>query len=230
MICMICSLWATANRWLQTNSHIQSHINYSIQIQRSKIEFQTPPKKLKIFVRVQTFRRGPPVLPCNFCHPDYRICWEDSTWSILALLFTWTLFLWTTFHLCNGFTLIITDCIFCPFSLPIAAQRPFSPSCDIAPWKCEQSIVWFSNFALILIYHCMEQQQRIGGHPPFPRSWPSQTWGTEPPLARRRLYCAEIPSYLTVCELALLPIPLPKDLLSSWIQTHGIFLLPSHCV
>ena len=24
---------------------------------------------LKIFVRVQTFRRGPPVLPCNFCHP-----------------------------------------------------------------------------------------------------------------------------------------------------------------
>ena len=25
---------------------------------------------LKIFVRVQTFGRGPPVLPCNFCHPD----------------------------------------------------------------------------------------------------------------------------------------------------------------
>ena len=25
---------------------------------------------LKIFVRVQTFRRVPPVLPCNFCHPD----------------------------------------------------------------------------------------------------------------------------------------------------------------
>ena len=25
---------------------------------------------LKIFVRVQTFRRGPPVLPRNFCHPD----------------------------------------------------------------------------------------------------------------------------------------------------------------
>ena len=24
---------------------------------------------LKIFVRVQTFRRVPPVLPCNFCHP-----------------------------------------------------------------------------------------------------------------------------------------------------------------
>ena len=25
---------------------------------------------LKTFVRVQTFRRVPPVLPCNFCHPD----------------------------------------------------------------------------------------------------------------------------------------------------------------
>ena len=25
---------------------------------------------LKIFVRVQTFRRVPPVLPCNFCHPE----------------------------------------------------------------------------------------------------------------------------------------------------------------
>ena len=25
--------------------------------------------RLKIFVRVQTFRRVPPVLPCNFCHP-----------------------------------------------------------------------------------------------------------------------------------------------------------------
>ena len=24
---------------------------------------------LKIFVRVQTFRRAPPVRPCNFCHP-----------------------------------------------------------------------------------------------------------------------------------------------------------------
>ena len=24
----------------------------------------------EIFVRVQTFRRVPPVLPCNFCHPD----------------------------------------------------------------------------------------------------------------------------------------------------------------
>ena len=24
---------------------------------------------LKIFVPVQTFRRVPPVLPCNFCHP-----------------------------------------------------------------------------------------------------------------------------------------------------------------
>ena len=23
----------------------------------------------EIFVRVQTFRRVPPVLPCNFCHP-----------------------------------------------------------------------------------------------------------------------------------------------------------------
>ena len=27
---------------------------------------------LKIFVRVQTFRRVPPVLPCNFCHPVSR--------------------------------------------------------------------------------------------------------------------------------------------------------------
>ena len=26
---------------------------------------------LKIFVRVQIFRRVPPVLPCNFCHPDF---------------------------------------------------------------------------------------------------------------------------------------------------------------
>ena len=25
---------------------------------------------LKIFVRVQTFQRVPPVLPCNFCHPE----------------------------------------------------------------------------------------------------------------------------------------------------------------
>ena len=28
---------------------------------------------LKIFVRVQTFRRVPPVLPRNFCHPDSYI-------------------------------------------------------------------------------------------------------------------------------------------------------------
>ena len=27
---------------------------------------------LKIFVRVQTFRRVPPVLPCNFCHPVHH--------------------------------------------------------------------------------------------------------------------------------------------------------------
>ena len=27
---------------------------------------------LKIFVRVQTFRRVSPVLPCNFCHPGWR--------------------------------------------------------------------------------------------------------------------------------------------------------------
>ena len=30
---------------------------------------------LNIFVRVQTFRRVPPVLPRNFCHPDYR--WKE---------------------------------------------------------------------------------------------------------------------------------------------------------
>ena len=29
--------------------------------------------RLKIFVRVQTFRRVPPVLPRNFCHPVWRI-------------------------------------------------------------------------------------------------------------------------------------------------------------
>ena len=28
---------------------------------------------LKIFVRVQTFRWVPPVLPCNFCHPKLGI-------------------------------------------------------------------------------------------------------------------------------------------------------------
>ena len=28
---------------------------------------------LKIFVRVQTFRRVPPVLPRNFCHPGYAL-------------------------------------------------------------------------------------------------------------------------------------------------------------
>ena len=30
---------------------------------------------LKIFVRVQTFWRAPPVLPCNFCHPDAWKLW-----------------------------------------------------------------------------------------------------------------------------------------------------------
>ena len=30
---------------------------------------------LKVFVRVQTFRRAPPVLPCNFCHPDAWKLW-----------------------------------------------------------------------------------------------------------------------------------------------------------
>ena len=31
--------------------------------------------RLKIFVRVQTFRRVPPVLPCNFCHPAWdKMC------------------------------------------------------------------------------------------------------------------------------------------------------------
>ena len=32
---------------------------------------------LKIFVRVQTFRRVPPVLPRNFCHPD-KDCIDDD--------------------------------------------------------------------------------------------------------------------------------------------------------
>ena len=31
---------------------------------------------LKIFVRVQTFRRMPPVLPRNFCHPDWQVPWK----------------------------------------------------------------------------------------------------------------------------------------------------------
>ena len=37
---------------------------------------------LKIFVRVQTFRRVPPVLPRNFCHPDddYDHSWLTGCW------------------------------------------------------------------------------------------------------------------------------------------------------
>ena len=37
---------------------------------------------LKIFVRVQTFRRVPPVLPCNFCHP----AWHSEHLCILSPL------------------------------------------------------------------------------------------------------------------------------------------------
>ena len=40
--------------------------------------------KLKIFVRVQTFRRGPPVPPRNFCHPG-KI---HGTWLIIRWLLT----------------------------------------------------------------------------------------------------------------------------------------------
>ena len=42
---------------------------------------------LKIFVRVQTFRRVPPVLPCNFCHPDvYRKASSPSLSLSLSFL------------------------------------------------------------------------------------------------------------------------------------------------
>ena len=39
---------------------------------------------LKIFVRVQTFWRVPPVLPCNFCHPAGM--WRLPTQNLLRLL------------------------------------------------------------------------------------------------------------------------------------------------
>ena len=32
--------------------------------------------RLKIFVRVQTFRRVPPMLPRNFCHPDLTYSYQ----------------------------------------------------------------------------------------------------------------------------------------------------------
>ena len=34
--------------------------------------------RLKIFLRVQTFRRVPPVLPCNFCHPGLSFAFVGS--------------------------------------------------------------------------------------------------------------------------------------------------------
>ena len=44
---------------------------------------------LKIFVRVQTFRRVPPVLPCNSCHPGpynnlLHNAW-DNRWSFTSI-------------------------------------------------------------------------------------------------------------------------------------------------
>ena len=41
---------------------------------------------LKIFVRVQTFRRGPPVLPRNFCHPDSQSTSSQYSYQQAVLL------------------------------------------------------------------------------------------------------------------------------------------------
>ena len=42
---------------------------------------------LKIFVRVQTFRQVPPVLPCNFCHPASKT-FDDSSIDFFIHYFT----------------------------------------------------------------------------------------------------------------------------------------------
>ena len=42
---------------------------------------------LKIYVRVQTFRRVPPVLPCNFCHPGPMwLFFEDPNSKLLYVV------------------------------------------------------------------------------------------------------------------------------------------------
>ena len=50
-----------------------------------------PPNR-EIFVRVQTFRRVPPLLPCNFCHPGQRkyntrenLTFEQTPPSLISL-------------------------------------------------------------------------------------------------------------------------------------------------
>ena len=40
---------------------------------------------LKIFVRVQTFRRVPPVLPCNFCHPALDIYLKSTYFDCFVI-------------------------------------------------------------------------------------------------------------------------------------------------
>ena len=41
---------------------------------------------LKIFVRVQTFRRVPPVLPRNFCHPVISTLPDEKRWFIMMYI------------------------------------------------------------------------------------------------------------------------------------------------
>ena len=40
---------------------------------------------LKIFVRVQTFRRVPPVLPRNFCHPGCIYGQLSPEWIVISI-------------------------------------------------------------------------------------------------------------------------------------------------
>ena len=74
---------------------------------------------LKIFVRVQTFRRVPPVLPCNFCHP-----------ALMHILWFCTLCLYTVMQL------FLTSSCLPRFSFP----AKFSKITNGLPWIVLSSI------------------------------------------------------------------------------------------
>ena len=46
---------------------------------------------LKIFVQVQTFRRVPPVLPCNFCHPVSDIEDDNDVRMVIVIIIVITI-------------------------------------------------------------------------------------------------------------------------------------------
>ena len=96
--------------------------------------------KLKIFVRVQTFRRVPPVLPRNFCHPAVLQLDFDrvSSWTVAFL--TLRLLLW----LRNlGYTWFSVHCLVYGYNLlkwKKSSRSLFADRLDFQPVLCVSMI------------------------------------------------------------------------------------------